>query len=1051
MMKLAIVVLALSILGGAAVAAAYENSSVVGQVPDRVVLILKEGVFPHVSKAGGRVSVDIPALNSLSAQFEVRDMSRLYEGYGAPEKAGMPDLRLHWAVDFSAKYDLETVRRAFAALPEVAEAWAVDICRQQALPNDPALSNQQWYLRNTTLGQFDVRALGGWAEAVGDTNRIIAIVDSGVDWQHPDLGGTGPNYIDGNIWINWTEYNGTPGVDDDGNGKLDDIRGWDFVDVPGQGYPDEDDDTPDNDPSDYESHGTACSGIASAITNNAIGIAGAAHNCKIMAVRVGWLPNGEDIGVVRMDYASQGMLYAAAKGARIINCSWGSSSFLQTAVTQCVSVGCIIITSAGNNNDEVADYLSTNSQVLSVAATEKNDLKASFSSYGTWVELSAPGVDMYTTWYNRLDGSHTYLSTQGTSFSSPLACGCAALIWSAHPTWNRLEIMAQLMATCDDIDALNPAYAGKLGAGRINLLRALGDSFQQVPAEFPTLLDAMNEAAAGDTVAIKSSLALTGPVTMIARDLYILGGYNEDYSSRDPQGSPTVITGSVSGPALQFQSGTGSGTVMDGFRCTGGGGVIFSNLPYSARYGGGVICNQTSPTLRNFDVTGNAVGSSSQLGCGGGIYLHNSQATLESCAVHGNTGLYGAGIFIYRGSPSLTNCQIYDNTSITNNLSFTPDGGGLHVLDAEVTLTGCQVSGHELLNRGGGIYAANYGATTTLHLAGNEIYDNTAKSAGAGIYMAGTLIEMVGDWIHDNNKTVDATFMDGGGFKIDGASAMLDSLVVQNNTSHLGAGGTMTSGPSASISHSLFTGNQAMVFGSCLYLGTTPSGIIDANTFADNGDPATGSGGLYLSAANPTISNNIVAFNQGTATFGNGFHVGSGTPAFICNDVYGNDNLNYGGIPDQTGSNGNISADPEFCSRASGDYAISTDSPCAPDNSGGCGLIGAIAAKVCLTAVPGENPEVPLVFHVEQNYPNPFNPATKIVFSLPKAAFTTLVIYDLAGRRVRNLLAEPLDAARYEIAWDGRDGAGRQVAAGIYFYQVRSGGNEFTGRMALVK
>jgi hypothetical protein len=70
---------------------------------------------------------------------------------------------------------------------------------------------------------------------------------------------------------------------------------------------------------------------------------------------------------------------------------------------------------------------------------------------------------------------------------------------------------------------------------------------------------------------------------------------------------------------------------------------------------------------------------------------------------------------------------------------------------------------------------------------------------------------------------------------------------------------------------------------------------------------------------------------------------------------------------------------------------------------------------------------------------------------LPKAAFTTLVIYDLAGRRVRNLLAEPLDAARYEIAWDGRDGAGRQVAAGIYFYQVRSGGNEFTGRMALVK
>jgi subtilisin family serine protease len=1034
-----------------AAGAAFENSSVVGQVPDRVVITLKPGLDPQVSKADGELNVDVPALNALARRFDVKDMARLYPWMPKPEKAIAEDPSLVWAIDFPATYDLETVRAAYEALPEVEKAQAVDICRNHAFPNDPALASQQWYLRNTTLGMKDIRAVGGWAESEGDTNVVIAICDSGVDWMHPDLGGTGPNYLDGAIRINWSEWGGTPGVDDDLNGFIDDFRGWDFV-TGVTGYPDEDTSTADNDPMDYESHGTNCAGCAAAITDNGIGIAGAAYDCKILPVRVGWLPNGETIGVVRMDFASQGMLYASANGAKIINCSWGSTSFLSMAVTSCVSAGCIIITSAGNDNDESSpSYLSTNPNVLSVAATDQNDLKASFSNFGTWVELAAPGVGIYTTYYYRSTGTHGYGSVDGTSFSSPIACGAAALIWSAHPAWTRTTVMSTLRNTADDLDAINPGYAGKLGDGRPNLLKALGNSFLEIPDEFPTLLDAMNEAAPGDTAAVLASHALNGTQTIAAKPIAILGGYAADYGSRDPSGSPTVINASVSNTAMQFQSGTTSSTVVDGFRCTGGGGKFFSGLPYNARCGGGIVMNEVSPTLRNIEVTGNAVGTPSELGCGGGIFMYNSTSTLTACKVHENGGIYGSGLFIYQGAPVLADCQIYDNTSRTDNLSYPPLGGGLHVVDADVTLQGCQIHTHDNLSKGGGIYADNLGGSTSLQLEDNEIYGNLAKSQGGGIYMGGDSISMLRDNLHDNGKTLDATFMYGGGFYIEGAEAVLDSITCQGNSAMIAAGGIITGAPSAQLLNSLIIENPATIFSGGFYYENNASGTIAGNTVADNVGTGSGAAGVYITGSSPTVNNNISAYNTGGAAFANGFHVASGSPSFLCDDVYGNDSANYGGIADQTGVNGNVSADPKFCDRDADDYRIDEASPCAPVHSGGCGLIGSEEVITCISGVGDEDtPPVPIAFTVEQ-YPNPFNPATVIRFALPRQARTTVKIYDLAGRLVRTLADEVLAPATYEVTWTGQDNHGREVSAGVYFYRVRSGEKTFTGQMALVK
>jgi len=1046
--------LRLAILLGAcaifALVTAAAAAGPVSRVPDRLVITLRPGVQPTVAKGTGGVSVDRPALQALADRFGMRDMSRLFDGAPPAAKAGSPDLSLVWAVDFAGAVDLDAALAAYAALPEVARAETVPVHALTALPNDTFLGSQ-WYLRNLTLGAKDIRAVGGWAEAIGDTNVIVAIADSGVDWRHPDLGGSGPNYRRGAIWTNWAEAYGVAGVDDDGNGKIDDSRGWDFVTGVTNGDPGEDVSLPDNDPSDWAGHGTACAGVAAAITNNGTGIAGASWGCKVMPVRVGWLQD-DQVGVVRMDFVAQGMTYAAANGANIINCSWGSSavSYLTTAVNYCLSAGVLIITAAGNDNNEVASYLATVDGVMAVAATDPNDNKASFSSYGTWVEISAPGTGIYTTWFNHSDGSHVYSTLDGTSFSSPLTCGAAALVWSANPGFSNMQVGNRLMTTADNIDALNPGLAGKLGAGRVNLMRALlGDHLLKVPEEFSSLLDAQNETAPGDTVAIAATMPLTGPLTIINRAIRVYGGYNAGFTARDPLGTPTLLSASLGATGLLFQSGTGLGTVVDGLRISGGGGQIFAN-PQSGRYGGGIICNGTSPTLRNLEVTGCTVGSSSEFGGGGGVMLTNSSALLDNVTVHGNSAIQGGGVYAYLGAPTLRNCRIYDNVLVQDNGTYPPRGGGVYATDTALRLEGCEISGHLDAESGGGVYAASTAGTTSLVLVGNRIHHNTARNKGGGLFMNGSAISLLRDDLHDNGKATGATFMTGGAFAIEGATATLDSVRSRANSAQFGAGGAISGSPLANVRRSVFSANVCDYFGAGLSYQTITAGELRNNTIAGNAS-TLGGAGLYLNSTNPAVANNIFALNTGGTTFGNAVHAQSSVPTFTCNDAWGNAGTNYSGVTDPTGTAGNIALDPRFCATTTDDYGLKPLSPCEPAVSGACGLIGALGVTCALVPV-FDDPSLPaLVFRVEPASPNPFNPLTRIRFTLPAAGRVGVRVYDVAGRLVRVLVDAVLPAATHEAQWNGRDDAGHTVSSGVYFYRVDAGTESYTGRMALVK
>ena len=356
--------------------------------------------------------------------------------------------------------------------------------RKVYAPNDPKyIDNTQWGPQKIKLTPTGSGS-SGWDFSKGSSEVVICILDTGVDYNHPDLAA--------NIWVNSPEdinssgsfeatseaYGGDlDGIDNDGNGYTDDVIGYDFV-TASPVYPGEDGDPPDPNPMDFYGHGTHCSGIASAVTNNGIGMSGVGWNCKIMAVRGGF--TGTDGGGYLFDSdIIAGLHYAAIMGADVISMSFGGSESAEAdldAINYAHNAGCVLVAAAGNGYSDEKSYPADYDNVIAVVATNSNDTKANFSNYGDWVDVCAPGVSIYSTLYSGVFSpkfTRTYASWSGTSMATPHVAGLAGLIKALHPSWNNDTIRVRIESTCDNIDSLNPGYAGLLGHGRINAFRAL--------------------------------------------------------------------------------------------------------------------------------------------------------------------------------------------------------------------------------------------------------------------------------------------------------------------------------------------------------------------------------------------------------------------------------------------------------------------------------------------------------------------------------------------------------------------------------------------------
>jgi hypothetical protein len=351
------------------------------------------------------------------------------------------------------------------------------------IPNDPFFGPSQWYLRNTgtqipnsSAGQ-DIQAETAWDITRGSNSIVIANIDAGTYLNNPE--------IDGNLWINTDEVAGN-GIDDDGNGYVDDRRGFDFAD-------NDPTVTDAGNPSVNFSHGTGVTSVMVAETNNSTGMAGICHFCKVMPLKVysDSTYNNNYFGWTSADVV-ESINYARVNGARVINLELQGGSFntsLQNAIYDAANAGLIIVSAAGNYNLSSPDYPAAYDQVIAVAAVRNDGVKKTYSNYGSWVDVAAPvghldatnqEVNGVIAASNPNQGQNLdYALVAGTSFAAPMVSASVALALSIQPSLRQDEVEAFLQASSLNLNAVNPSLpAGSLGAGMLktkNFLDAVRD------------------------------------------------------------------------------------------------------------------------------------------------------------------------------------------------------------------------------------------------------------------------------------------------------------------------------------------------------------------------------------------------------------------------------------------------------------------------------------------------------------------------------------------------------------------------------------------------
>lgn len=321
-----------------------------------------------------------------------------------------------------------------------------DVFATEGLTRDPNLSAQ--------FHHDIMRNISAWDIETGKSEIVVAVTDDGIEAQHEDLFG--------NLYVNKNEI-AENGIDDDQNGYVDDVSGWNMIDGGNVSHP-------------SGSHGTHVAGIVAAVADNGLGVVGTASGVKVMPLKIyngSWTSSS----------VAEAFTYASDNGARIITTSYNIDGMVddkiyRAAVSYAYSKGVLLFNSAGNSDRDNPQRTQVEELVLvcsTIADQRANDKKSDFSNYGYNIHACAPGgggeAGILSTLLN-----NKYGRMSGTSMAAPNAAATAALLWSNHPEWTRAQVLAKLLGTSDFIDSLNPNYKLKLGSGRINSYRALTEA-----------------------------------------------------------------------------------------------------------------------------------------------------------------------------------------------------------------------------------------------------------------------------------------------------------------------------------------------------------------------------------------------------------------------------------------------------------------------------------------------------------------------------------------------------------------------------------------------
>jgi len=519
------------------------------QEPGVISILITSASAPlHITDDSGAPATGITSLDAVAIQYGVTELRKTFIMKESPKDPDATDLSRWYSVYFPTTLPPMTVVDAYQDCPEVEYAEPVPVQRACYTPNDPRLRSQ-WHLALCGFKE-------AWDVSKGSRDIVIGIVDSGIDMNYDGEENVHPDLM-ANLWVNpgedlngdgvidwFEEYDG---IDNDDNGFRDDFYGWDFT---GR------DNWPDDPWGTRNGHGTHVAGIASAVTDNDEGVAGAAFSCALMIAGCYYLANDS-----QMANTDQGIEYCAANGADVINLSYGRLPggpirSEQDAIEYALEEGVAVFAAAGNENDydrrrnQRHYYPVAYDGVIGVGASDENDAKASFSNYGDYTDLVAPGEAILST-FPRGD----YAALQGTSMASPLACGLGALILSVRPDMSADELLDWMQRYATDISEIgdNSDYPGiryRINAGQA--LNATHPSLalrQYVFTDQPGDNDGRIEA--GETISLGLTIrndtnhvdAANATVALACADTFITIARGEADLGDIAEGDSAILTG----------------------------------------------------------------------------------------------------------------------------------------------------------------------------------------------------------------------------------------------------------------------------------------------------------------------------------------------------------------------------------------------------------------------------------------------------------------------------------------------------------------------------
>ncbi len=574
----------------------------------------------------------------------------------------------------------------------------------QVIPSDEYFPDQ-WHLHNTGQSggtpNVDINAPEAWEITMGDPNIVVAVLDSGVDLNHPDL--------IGNL-----------------------VHGYDFCD-------DDDAPNPTLGESAGNAHGTGCAGLIAEEANNGIGVAGVAPRCKIMPIRVLRVNKQDSEEWVTDAILAEAIVWAARNGADILSISWGALSDSVVSITHEATIsvtspngigrsgkGCVVLAAAGNTSDDIVLYPAAFPEVIAVGATDDNDQRWDYSSYGSPLELVAPSgsqdqsariVKLWTTDITGADGFNVAADPPGildytdnfggTSAACPIAAGVAALVLSVNPNLTNAEVRTILVRSAvvlgpsrwDEeygfgrVDAyaavkmvLDPQWvstffvdddaANDPGPGDPNVSDPLEDGSPEHP--FDAVQEAIDYAVPGNTIVVRAGTYTGNGKNGISFRARAITVRSED----GPENC--VIDCRHSGRGFLFDLGERPDSVLEGLTITNG---------YSDYTGGGIRCwSGSNPTIVNCVLRDNLADK-----YGGGMECFLSSPTLINCTFIGNSAESGGGMYNhFESSPILIDCTFIENSA--------ESGGGMYNdHESNPSLIGCTFIAN-VAQYGGGMY-----------------------------------------------------------------------------------------------------------------------------------------------------------------------------------------------------------------------------------------------------------------------------------------------------------------------------------------------------------